>query len=105
MSFKYIIHQGAVWAELYIDRGKNTHDENLEIFDSLHSEKETIEETYGGSLEWRRLDDKRACRIRTDEIPIGYRDQEQWEESLEPLVDRMVRLEEALRPHIDALNL
>lgn len=105
MSYNYKIKQHAVWAELYIDRDKDTGEKNLEIFDRLAAEKDNIESSFGGELRWKRLEDKRACRILTEELPVGYRDEEQWRESYEPLVDRMIRLEQALRPHIAALNL
>ncbi|MBM4054380.1 MAG: DUF4268 domain-containing protein [Planctomycetes bacterium] len=50
-----------VRAEIYIDSGVKEQNESL--FDFLFKKKEQIEKSFGSSLEWERLDTKRACRI------------------------------------------
>jgi hypothetical protein len=50
-----------VRAELYIDCGDVG--KNKELFDWLAQDKEKVEEEFGQSFEWERLDDKRASRI------------------------------------------
>ena len=105
LSFNDLVRQNSVGAELYIDRGKHASNENLEIFDALHAEKEAIEETYGDALDWLRLDDKRACRIKTPRVPVGYRNEDQWEDAFSTLIESMIGLEAAFRPHIRALAL
>lgn len=50
-----------VRAEIYIDSGVKEQNESL--FDFLFQKKEQIEKSFGSSLEWERLDTKRACRI------------------------------------------
>jgi len=50
-----------VRTEIYIDSGDA--DENKEYFDLLHSQRESIESEFGQTLEWERLDDKRASRV------------------------------------------
>ncbi len=49
------------WVSLYIDRGDK--DINKQLFDTLESCKDNIENECGCSLVFDRLDDKRACRI------------------------------------------
>lgn len=105
LKFNYVIRQHAIRAELYIDRGQDCGDENLEILEQLESNRESIEQTFDGPLEWQSLDGKRACRIKTDAVPIGYRDEERWEDSFESIVDRMIRLERALRPELERLSI
>lgn len=36
--------------------------ENKRIFDTLHSRKAEIEQSFGSALSWERLDEKRGCR-------------------------------------------
>ena len=50
-----------VRVELYIDQGNL--EDNIRLFDLLHNDKVDIEIEFGNSLEWERLDDKRASRI------------------------------------------
>lgn len=50
-----------VRVELYIDVGGG--DKNKALFDWFADQKNSIHDKYGESLEWERLDDKRASRI------------------------------------------
>jgi hypothetical protein len=96
---------GSAEPALYIDRGRGADDENLHIFDALHAAKMEIEDAYGGPLEWLRLENRRACRI-VHRINLGgYLDEERWPEIQEEMIDAMVRLESALRPHIASLSI
>ena len=104
LSFNYLItkHEGTV--ELYIDRGKESEEENKRIFDTLFKSKEDIEKTFEGNLEWQRLDLKRACRIKKIVKTGGYRDEDKWEEIQNEMIDSMIRLEKALKPHMKKLR-
>jgi Domain of unknown function (DUF4268) len=84
-------------AELYIDRGER--EENKKIFDSLEQQKQSIEEEFGGTLIWERLDDKRACRIKYQQEGNIF-EPDQWPEMINFMVDAMVRLEKALKPRV-----
>jgi Domain of unknown function (DUF4268) len=89
--------------ELYIDRGKEAGAENECIFDTLAASKETLEEAFGEPLDWQRLENSRACRIKKVIDLGGYRDESQWPEIHKAMVDAMVRLDKALRPHLQRL--
>ena len=92
--------------ELYIDRGKGAGLQREYIFNELAASKEVIEGSFGESLDWQRLEDSRACRIKKHINLGGYRDEpSKWPEIQEAMVDCMVRLERAFRPHIDELEL
>jgi hypothetical protein len=105
LSLNYAIRQHDAQVELYIDRGKELERENKAIFDALLGSKTEIEQAFGAPLEWQRLEEKRACRIR-QEIKIGgYRDDDKWPKLQEAMIDAMVRLEKAMRPHIDKLSI
>jgi hypothetical protein len=105
LGLNYVIrkHEGNV--ELYIDRGKDSDEENKSIFDKLFSSQQQIDAAFGEPLEWQRLDSKRACRIRRKIGIGGYLDETKWPEIITAMVDAMMRLEKALRPHISKLQI
>jgi Domain of unknown function (DUF4268) len=104
LSFNYTITQHDSGVELYIDRGRDSED-NRRIFDSLAAHKDEIENIYQGRLEWQPLEGKRACRIRQRFELGGYQDKERWPEIQDKMIDAMVRLERALKPHIARLTI
>ena len=55
--------------EAYINSGNQ--EKNKSIFDTLTTQKDAIEQEYGSSLTWQRLDDKVTCRIYEDR-PLSY---------------------------------
>ncbi len=117
IRFGYGVASHSCRVELYIDRGPDAGEENKQIFDKLYAAKEEIEAEFGAPLVWERLDDTedtrgeslfkyRASLIRYYMDKGGYRDpEERWPEIQDAMIDAMVRLEAALRPHIDALDI
>lgn len=90
-------------AELYIDRGE--FEENKSVFDQLNKHQSEIESRFGFRLEWERLEDKRACRIKSV-VGGGYRSPElDWPKIQQALVERIAALEKALRPFLDKLEI
>jgi hypothetical protein len=105
VTYNYVIWEHEVAAELYIDRGKGLNLENKAIFDALLSQKAAIEATFGGSLEWERLDERQASRIRFSLAKGGWKDSpESWPPIQDEMIAAMGRLEKALAPHIEALR-
>lgn len=105
LIYSYVIRQHNTNVELYIDRGKDSDEENKAIFGELAANKDEIEEKFGGPLEWQRLEGKRACRIKKQLDIGGYRDDEKWPEIQDTMLDAMIRLDKALKPHIAKLNI
>lgn len=106
LGLNYGITQHETQVELYIDRGKEFEQQNEEIFNELVERKEKIEEVFGEPLNWQRLEEKRACRIKKKISLGGWKDEEEkWPSAQEATVDAMIRLENALRPYIQKLNM
>lgn len=106
LNFNYSVTQEECKAELYIDRGKDSEQENKLIFDQLHSNRETIEKAVGSPLNWQRMEGKRAARIGYSQKVGGYRSPEdQWPEIQDAVIDSMNKLEKALRPFIKQLKI
>lgn len=104
LGLNYVIVQEYGLVELYIDRGDA--EENKRIFDELHARKAEIEKAFGAALLWERLDAKRACRIKHLIERGGYRSPEaQWPQIQSEMVDTMTKLEAALKPALESLNI
>jgi hypothetical protein len=105
LNFNYCIAKAAGKVELYIDRGPKGTEENKHIFDRLQQQKDDIERAFDGALSWQRLDDKRACRIAHIMRAGGWRSAEpQWPTIQDAMFEAMVRLEQALNPHLARLK-
>ena len=103
LGLNYGVRKDSIDVELYIDKGKDKDEENIAIFEKLEKQKNEIEETFGGKLEWQRLEGKQGCRIKKEMKIGGYRDDEsKWPKIHEAAVDAMIRFEKALRPYIKA---
>jgi len=88
-------------AELYIDRGEK--EENKRIFDELFENRAEIEKHFGRELVWERLDEKRACRIKS-ETEGNVFDKEAWDAMIAFMVDAMINLEKALKQPLAEMN-
>ncbi len=88
--------------ELYIDRGDK--DENKKAFDEFLKEKEAIESKFGGKLEWERLDESRASRIKYEDPGFNLYDKDLWDKEIDFLTDGMVRFEAALKDSIKRIK-
>ena len=106
LNLNYVVTQDECKAELYIDRGKDAEEETKSIFDQLFANKAKIDEAFGESLSWERLEGKRACRIRHTQSGGGYRTpEEQWTALQDAIIQDMDRLEKAVRPYLKQLKL
>ena len=103
-NLNYVVRQHKSNVELYIDRGKDSEEENKALFEKLYESKTAIESAFGGPLDWKSLEGRRACKIEKEEDG-GYRDEQAaWPAIHDRLIDTMVRLEQALRPFLDKLE-
>lgn len=84
---------GRLKTELYIDTGDG--DRNEEIFDHLFAHRTLFEEAYGRSVEWDRLEGRRACRI-ADYTPGDVSESERHDEFIAWLIDSGERLRRAV---------
>ncbi|MBN2226826.1 MAG: DUF4268 domain-containing protein [candidate division Zixibacteria bacterium] len=105
LSFNYVVNQHNSAVELYIDKGKDSREINKEIFEKLIANKDRIEAAYGESLEWERLESKRACRIVRRFPNAGYRNpDEQWPQIHDEIINAMIRFEKALSPYLKKIK-
>jgi len=76
-------------------------DHNRAVFEALRQHKEEIEASFGEPLEWDEVEGRSTYRVRKSIALGGYRDeQEKWPAIQDAMIDAMVRLEKALKPHL-----
>ena len=91
---------------LYIDRGKDSDEENLKILKQLEAHKDVIETAFGDKLEWLEMEGDRACQVTKTLSNGGYKsDKEELDSICENLADCMNRFEKAFAKHIKDLKL
>ena len=105
LNLNYVVTQDDFAAELYIDRGKDSEEENNSIFDQLAEFKKEIDAAVPHIVSWERLEGRRACRIRIT-LPGGYRSPEdEWQAIQTSGIEAMNALNNALQPHLKKLKL
>jgi Domain of unknown function (DUF4268) len=93
----------------------NTRDERLGVelwmpglqakqhFAHLVSQKQAIESALGFPLDWQELPDAKACRIASWYPDVSLEDESRWKEYLEWLTQRLIRMDQVLRPIVKGL--
>ncbi|MEQ6378591.1 DUF4268 domain-containing protein [Bacillaceae bacterium S4-13-56] len=101
-AYNFVMSKSYARVELYIQRPiKN---ENKFIFDELYKLKDSIEEKFGDSLHWDRLDDKKASRVKFQKDNVDVFNQDDWDEMIIFMVDSMIRLEHAFKESLSEVR-
>lgn len=90
--FQMIFGQNEARVELSLARADGA--ENKRLFDQLHAHRDLIEGTFGHSLEWRRMDDRKQSRIVYARDFDGY-NKDAWPEMVAWLSEQIRALEAA----------
>lgn len=104
INYNYLILKNGAGIDLYIDVGDQG--KNKAIFDRLFAEKDMIEDEFGETLDWRRLDDKRASRVvKSYEDQGSLMEQDKWNDLQEVMIDAMIRFDKVFRKRIRSIDL
>jgi hypothetical protein len=101
INYAMIFSKSEVRVEFNIARG--TQQENKQIFDGLHAQKESIESTFGARLKWLRLDHRKASRIEYQKSFDGY-DKENWPEMVAWLIQFLPKMERTFSQQIEVIR-
>ena len=100
MGWSYSITMDKGGVELYIDRGPDKKEETDQIYEMIVKDQDKIEEAFGDNLEWDKKEGRRVCRIKSHSTIGGLENADLWDEIQNDMIDRMNRLEKALRPSL-----
>ena len=95
LSYSITMDKGAV--ELFIDRGPDKKEETDQVPGMIFKNRDKIEEAFGDNLEWDKKEGRRVCRIKSHSTIGGLKNAELWDEIQNDMIERMNRLEKALR--------
>ncbi len=99
--FQLIFSRDEARVELSMQRSEAK--ENKWLFDQLWAQKDELEAKFGGELDWRRMDDKKASRIAFSHPFDGF-NKESWPEMIDWLAGHIVKLETAFSAPLAQLN-
>lgn len=97
VAFQCVLNRENAFVELYIDCDQDEGLGNKHLFDRLMAEQAAIEQAIGSSLEWCRLDDKRASRIQ-QLFSAGYASPEEWAQLQEDMAGAILKFNDTFRP-------
>lgn len=89
---------GRVRAEIYIDRGDSKL--NKDLFDKLLESKDDLEKEFGETLEWERLDSKRASRIAIYRSGSIEEDEKSIEDIKDWSIEKLLKFKKVFAPKI-----
>lgn len=70
----------------------------------LYSKKYEIENNLKTELEWERLNNRRACRIKKSLNEAGLGDEEKWDGLQDNMINFMIIFEEEFKKYVPALR-
>lgn len=82
-----------IGVEIYIDNDKN-------LFDYLYENKAEIEKNLGFKMEWNRLDNKKASRIKYYINGLNFDDHSNYEELMNQSIDVAIKLRDAFKKYL-----
>lgn len=104
LGWSYVITMNKGSVELFIDRGPDKKDETDTIYEKIYSDREKIEDRFGEPLVWDKVEGRRVCRIKSICEMGGLKNEDLWDKIQEDLIDRMIRLEKALKPTLQTIK-
>ena len=87
--------------ELYIDDGNG--ERNAQLLEDLQFHKEDIESALGETLDWQRLDNRRACRIALDRPGSIEDDADMLSDIQEWMIKNLLKFKQVFEPRLAEL--
>lgn len=93
VSINLVNKESVVCIDLYIN-------DNKELFDSLYSKKDIIENDLGFKLIWDRIDNGKASRIKYNIKGLNYDNHSNYDELMNKVIDTAVKMRDTLKKYI-----
>lgn len=93
ISVNLINKESSIVIEVYIS-------DNKEFYDNLYVKKDVIEQELGLSLDWQRLDDKKASRIKYSIPGLSFNDHSNYSDLMNKAIDTVILFRKVFKKHI-----
>ena len=77
--------------------------DNKDLFDGLYSQREEIEHALGYSLDWQRIDDKKASRIKYTIFGLNFNDHSNYRALMDEIINRATQMREVFSMRVKGL--
>ncbi len=104
-TYIYQIAKESALVDLNIEFGSNFAEKNKQVFDLLAQDKEAIEQEYGATLLWDRMEGRQSARIRRVLSKDLFANPDTWPQLQDELIDALIRLDKVFQPRIKNLSL
>ncbi len=101
IGFVFSISKNYARTEVYMGRGSI--EENKFVFDKLFQKKDEIEK-HTGSLDWERLENKKACRIKQELRNVSLYEKDDWQKMINFLTMSMIKMEDVFKRPLQTIN-
>lgn len=93
ISITLVSKNNYIAIEVYINNNK-------ELYDSLYQMKDEIEEKLGLSLEWLRLDNKKASRILTYIDGLDFNNHDNYPQLIDETIEKVIKMQRVFAPYV-----
>lgn len=93
ISINLVNKESSIVVELYIS-------DNKKMFDELYAKKDYIEQELGLTLDWQRLDDKKASRIKYSIPGLNFNDHSNYSDLMNTVIDKVVLFKKVFKKYI-----
>lgn len=90
ISITLVNKMNSIGIEVYIN-------DNKELFDKLYSEAEAIQDELNFTMEWQRLDNKKASRIIYYISGLDFNNHENYDELINEVIDKVIIIRDSFR--------
>jgi hypothetical protein len=102
VGYTAVATKSYVRVELSITRNDTL--ENKQVFDYLYDRKDVIEKSFGSTLIWERLDEKKMSRVKFQLDNVSIFDKEDWENMTEFLAVYFPKFEVSFKKYLKEIN-
>ncbi|KGF08625.1 hypothetical protein HMPREF1635_06875 [Clostridiales bacterium S5-A14a] len=93
ISITLVNKMNSIGIEVYIN-------DNKELFDKLYSEAEAIQEELNFTMEWQRLDNKKASRIIYYISGLDFNNHKNYDELINEVIDKVIVIRDSFRSRL-----